>query len=268
MSDLGVVITGVTGRMGSALVRGVRDGAGLRLAGATERAGSAAIGLDAGLATHLGPLEIPVVDSLAQALADKRAQVVIDFTSPEASLLHAEACAKAKVPLVVGSTGFTADHKTELGKHAKKVGIVMSPNMSVGVNLMIEVAGLLAQRLGEAFDVEILEAHHRLKKDSPSGTALRLADEIAEARGFSSDQIRTARVGQVGERPHEELGVVALRGGDVVGEHTAYFFGDGERIELTHRATSREQFVTGAIRAARWLVGKPAGLYGMKDVLR
>jgi 4-hydroxy-tetrahydrodipicolinate reductase len=139
--------------------------------------------------------------------------------------------------------------------------------MSVGVNLVIEVAALLARRLGEDFDVEVLETHHRHKKDAPSGTALRLADELRQALGRTPADLRTSRVGQVGERPRQEIGIQALRGGDVVGEHTVYFLGDGERVELTHRATSREHFARGALRAARWLVDKPPGLYGMAQVL-
>ncbi|MBX7097663.1 MAG: 4-hydroxy-tetrahydrodipicolinate reductase [Myxococcaceae bacterium] len=266
MAELGVVITGVTGRMGSALVKGVRDTKGLVLAGATERPGSTAVGLDAGLAAHLGMLEVSVEDSLQAALTP-RANVVIDFTSPEASLRHAAACAAARVPLVVGSTGFTEAHKAELLVHAKSVAIVMSPNMSVGVNLMIAAAAQLAARLGEAFEVEIVEAHHRNKKDAPSGTALRLAEEIAKARGLPRSVIRTAREGQVGERSRQEIGVATVRGGDVVGEHTVFYLGDGERLELSHRASSREQFVRGALRAAAWAVGKPPGLYGMTDVL-
>ena len=261
-----IAITGVTGRMGSALVRTVRDDPRFKLAGGTERKGHAAVGLDVGLAAHLGALEAPVVDDLKKLLGD--CEVVIDFTSPEASVEHARACAAAKVALVVGSTGFSPEAKAELAKAALLIPVVMSPNMSVGVNLMIEVAAELAKRLGDGFEIDILEAHHRLKKDSPSGTALRLAEEIARAVGRTPADFKQARVGVVGERPRNEIGIQALRGGDVVGEHTVYFFGDGERIELTHRASSRDQFARGAVRAAGWVVGQPPGLYGMGDVLR
>jgi 4-hydroxy-tetrahydrodipicolinate reductase len=261
-----IAITGVTGRMGSALVRMVRDDAKLKLVGGTELKGHAAVGLDVGLAAHLGVLEAPVVDDLGQLL--KETDAVIDFTSPEASLEHAAACAQAGVALVVGSTGFNDEAKRIIGRHALKIPVVMSPNMSVGVNLMIEVAAELARRLGDAFEVDVLEAHHRHKKDAPSGTALRLADEIARALGRTPEDFRQARVGQIGERPRKEIGIQTLRGGDVVGEHTVYFFGDGERIELTHRASSRDQFARGAVRAAKWAVGKPPGLYGMSDVLK
>ena len=253
-----VAITGVTGRMGSALVRTVRGDSRFALAGGSERKGHASIGL--------GALEAPVVDDLAKLLPG--CDVVIDFTSPEASLEHAKACAAAKVALVVGSTGFSPEAKAEMALFAKSIPVVMSPNMSVGVNLMIEVAAELARRLGDGFEIEILEAHHRLKKDAPSGTALRLGEELAKAVGRSPKDFALSRVGQIGERPRTEIGIQTLRGGDVVGEHTVYFFGDGERIELTHRASSRDQFARGAVRAASWAVGKPPGLYGMGDVLR
>jgi 4-hydroxy-tetrahydrodipicolinate reductase len=265
MTPARTVITGVSGRMGALLVRLVRDTPEFVLHGGTDKPGSAAIGLDVGLAAALAPLEVSTVDQLPATL--ERAHVVIDFTTPEASVEHARQCADAGVPLVVGSTGFSAAAKEEMAKAAKAIPLVMAPNMSVGVNLVIEVAAQLARRLGEDFDVEIVETHHRMKKDAPSGTAARLADELAKALGRSHDDIRTARVGQVGERPRKEIGVQALRGGDVVGEHTVFFFGDGERVELTHRATSREQFGRGALRAARWVIGRPAGLYDMTHVL-
>lgn len=264
-NDVKTVITGVTGRMGEMLVKLVRDTEGFSLSGGTEKKGSPAVGLDVGLACHLGMLEVPCVDSLADALDG--ANVVIDFTTPEASVAHARACAARKVPLVVGSTGFSADAKGEIAEAARSIPVVMSPNMSIGVNLVIEIAALLATRLGRDFDIDVLEAHHRHKKDAPSGTALRLADEIAKALLRRPEEIRTSRVGAIGERRREEIGVQTLRGGDVVGEHTVYFFGDGERIELTHRATSREQFGRGALRAAKWIQGRAPGLYGMADVL-
>jgi 4-hydroxy-tetrahydrodipicolinate reductase len=260
-----VVVTGVSGRMGSLLVRLVRDTPGFVLHGGTDKPGSAAVGLDVGLAAKLGALEVQTVDSLAETL--ERAQVVIDFTTPEASVTHARLCADAGVPLVVGSTGFDAEAKAHMAEASRRIPLVMSPNMSVGVNLVIEVAAMLARRLGEDFDVEVLEAHHRMKKDAPSGTAVRLADELAKSLGREASDIRMARVGQVGERPRREIGVQTLRGGDVVGEHTVFFFGDGERVELTHRATSREQFGRGALRAAKWAVGQKPGLYDMTHVL-
>lgn len=265
MTPIRTVITGVSGRMGSLLTRLIRDNPEFLLHGGTDKPGSAAIGLDVGLAAHLAPLEVSTVDSLAATL--DRANVVIDFTTPEVSVVHAQLCAEAGVPLVVGSTGFSPEAKAHMADAAKRIPLVMAPNMSVGVNLVIELAATLARRLGEDFDVEIVETHHRMKKDAPSGTAMRMAEELAKALGRERDDICTSRVGQIGERPRKEIGVQTLRGGDVVGEHTVFFFGDGERVELTHRATSREQFGRGALRAAKWILGKPPGLYDMTHVL-
>jgi 4-hydroxy-tetrahydrodipicolinate reductase len=262
---LRVVVTGVSGRMGSTLVRMVREAKDLTLVGGTDQAGTASIGLDVGLAARQRPAELPTLDSLDKALDG--ADVVIDFTNPEASILHAKVCAERGVPLVIGSTGFSAESNTLVDLAATKIPLVVSPNMSVGVNLLIQLTGELARKIGPSFDVEIVETHHRHKKDAPSGTALRLAEEVAIALGRGHKDIRTARVGQVGERSTTEIGVQSLRGGDVVGEHTVFFLGDGERIELTHRATSRDQFGHGALRAARWIVGRRPGLYSMLDVL-
>ncbi len=263
------VVTGVAGKMGSQIVRAVRDAEGFQLVGATERAGTAAVGLDAGLAAGLGMLEVSVADDLGKALQTAgQVDVVIDFTHHDASVKHAELCAERKVALVVGSTGFSPEARERIAEAAKATPILMSPNMSVGVNLMIQMAGELARRLGAGYDVEILELHHRHKVDAPSGTALRLAEVIAEKRGRNPQKDLTfARKGSIGERRREEIGVQALRGGDVVGEHTVFFLGEGERIELTHRTTSRDGFATGSVRAARWIVGKPAGIYSMQDVL-
>lgn len=260
-----VVVTGITGRMGSLIARLVRDAPDLVLVGGTDKPGSAAIGLDAGLAAHLGTLEVPTRAGLEKFTA--QADVVIDFTTPEASVVHAQVCAQAKLPIVIGTTGFTDEQKEALALAGQRTAIVAAPNMSVGVNLVIELAAQLARRLGADFDVEIVETHHRLKKDAPSGTAMRLAEEVARTLGRGPSDVRTSRVGQVGERPRTEIGVQSLRGGDVVGEHTVYFFGEGERVELTHRASSRDQFARGALRAARWVLARPPGLYDMSHVL-
>ena len=261
------VVTGVAGKMGSSIVRFVRDAEDMRLVGATERPGSAAIGLDVGLACRLGALEVPVVDSLAQAIGSG-ADVVIDFSSAEASVPHARICAEKKVALVVGTTGLSAQAREEMTQAARQIPMLMAPNMSVGVNLMLKLAAEAARVLGGAYDVEIAEMHHRHKKDAPSGTALRLAEVIAEAlqRDPATD-LRLTRAGNIGERGRTEIGVQTLRGGDVVGEHTVFYIGAGERLEITHRASSRDQFAQGAVRAARFLVGKPPGLYDMLAVL-
>lgn len=265
-APLRVAVTGITGRMGALLVRMVRDAPDLIVAGGTERPGSDAVGRDVGAVARLEPLGRLTVASLAEVV--EGCDVVIDFTSPEASVEHARLCAQARKPIVIGSTGLTVDARAALLDAARHVPIVAAANMSVGVNLMVEIAAQLAFRLGEDFDVEVLESHHRHKKDAPSGTALWMAEELVKALGRTPEDVRTARVGQVGERPRREVGVQALRGGDVVGEHTVFFFGDGERVELTHRATSREHFGRGALRAARWVVKQVPGLYAMSHVLR
>lgn len=261
MSDgrVRVVVTGATGRMGSTLCRLLRDEPGMTLVGATERKG-----LDA---RALAALEVPVSDELETLLGEVEADVVIDFTSAEASVAHARVCAERGVALVVGSTGFGSEARAEVLKLSRKIPLVMAPNMSVGVNLVIRMAAELAKVLGDGFDIEIVESHHRHKKDAPSGTALRLAEDIARAIGRGPSDFRTAREGDVGERPQREIGIQTVRGGDVVGEHTVFFLGDGERVELSHRATSRDQFGRGALRAARWVAGRVPGHYDMNDVL-
>jgi 4-hydroxy-tetrahydrodipicolinate reductase len=260
-----VVVTGAAGRMGTQIARLVHATAGMGISGAVERPG-AAVGQDAGVLAGLGPLGVPVVDDLARALPG--ADVVVDFTSHEASARHAELCAERGVPLVVGSTGFTPEAKARVAAAARRIPVVLSPNMSVGVNVLFELVRQAAQVLGDAYDVEIVELHHKKKRDAPSGTAVRLGEVAAEALGRDpKDALAFARHGIVGERPPWQIGVQTLRGGDVVGEHTVFFCGEGERLELTHRATSREQFARGAVRAAAWIVGKPAGLHDMAAVL-
>ncbi len=261
-----VVVTGAAGRMGGQIIRMVHGAEGLALSGASERPGFPA-DTDAGAAAGIGSIGVQVKPDLASAL-EGRADVVIDFTSAAVSVQHAEICADRKVALVIGSTGFSPEAKEKVRAAAKKIPIVQSPNMSVGVNVLFQLVRQAASILGEAYDVEIVEMHHKKKKDAPSGTAVRLAEIAAEALGRDPARDLTfARQGMVGERPHREIGVQTLRGGDVVGEHTVFFVGDGERIELAHRATSREHFARGAILAARWLPGKPPGLYDMQDIL-
>jgi 4-hydroxy-tetrahydrodipicolinate reductase len=260
-----VVVTGAAGRMGMQIARLVRATEGMAIAGAVERPG-VATGQELGMLLGLGPIGVPVVDELAKALPG--ADVVIDFTSHEASARHAEVCAERGVALVIGSTGFTPEAKARVAAAAKKIPIVLSPNMSVGVNVLFELVRQAAKILGQAYDVEVVELHHKKKRDAPSGTAVRLGEVAAEALGRDpKDAFAFSRHGIIGERPPWQIGLQTVRGGDVVGEHTVYFFGEGERLELTHRATSRDQFAQGAVRAAGWIVGKPAGLYDMAAVL-
>ncbi|HZZ85637.1 MAG TPA: 4-hydroxy-tetrahydrodipicolinate reductase [Anaeromyxobacteraceae bacterium] len=262
-----VVVTGAAGRMGTTIVRCLQGAEGLRLAAGVERPGQAR-STDAGELAGLGRNGVPVKDDLAAALEGLSRPVVIDFTSHEASAGHAELCAARGAALVIGSTGFTAETKARVQAAAARAPIVLSPNMSVGVNAVFALVREAARILGEGYDVEVLEMHHNRKKDAPSGTALRLAEVAAEALGRDpAKDLVYARHGITGERTKREIGVQTLRGGDVVGEHTVFFVGEGERIELSHRATSRDQFARGAVRAAAWLAGKAPGLYDMADVL-
>jgi 4-hydroxy-tetrahydrodipicolinate reductase len=260
-----VVVTGAAGRMGREIIRLVREAKGLALSGAVERPGPA-VGQDVGTATGLGEaVGVTVKDDLAAALSG--AHAVIDFTSFEASVRHAELCADRGVALVVGSTGFTPEARAKVEAAARRIPVVLSPNMSMGVNVMFELVRQAARAL-PGFDVEIVELHHKHKRDAPSGTAVRLGEVAAEALGRApADALCFSRHGIMGERPPWQIGVQTLRGGDVVGEHTVLYCGDGERLEITHRATSRAQFAAGAVRAAAWLAGKAPGLYDMADVL-
>ena len=262
-----VVVTGAAGRMGGQIIRLLQSTEGFALVGATERPGPA-VGQDAGTLAGGRPAGVPVRDELGRALDGSRAQVVVDFTAFEVSAGHAETCAGRGVPLVIGSTGFTAEVRARVEAAAARVPVVLSPNMSVGVNVLFSLVEQAARILGDAYDVEIVEMHHRLKKDAPSGTAVKLAEVVAGALGRDPRKdLAYERHGMIGERPPRQIGVQTLRGGDVVGEHTVFFAGQGERLELTHRATSREQFARGALRAAAWVVGRPPGLYDMHDVL-
>lgn len=261
-----VVVTGAGGRMGGVLIEALRSAEGFVLSGATAREGREIIGLDAGLVAGAGPSQVPIRARLEEAL--EQADVVIDFTNADASLEHARICVERRIPLVLGSTGFSASARAEIAGHSTRIPIVMAPNMSVGVNVLFRLAGEVAKVLGDSYDVEILEAHHRNKKDAPSGTALRLCEVVADALGLDPEHdVVTDRTGITGERPRNKIGVQVVRGGDVVGEHTVMFLGNGERLELTHRATSRSNFAAGALRAARWVVHQKPGLYDMLDVL-
>lgn len=262
-----VVVTGAAGRMGGQIIRLLQATEGFALAGATERPGPA-VGQDAGTLAGGKAAGVAVQHDLGQALDGGKAQVVVDFTAFEASAAHAETCAGRGVAMVIGSTGFTPEARQRVEAASRAIAVVLSPNMSVGVNVLFSLVEQAARALGEAYDVEVVEMHHRLKKDAPSGTAVRLAEVAAAALGRDPQRdLAYARHGMIGERPLRQIGVQTLRGGDVVGEHTVLFAGQGERLELTHRATSREQFARGALRAAAWVVGRPPGLYDMRDVL-
>lgn len=261
-----IVVTGAAGRMGGRIISMVVEAENLQLVGAVEMTGHSQIGQDAGYVAGCGDLGVRITDSLPKAL--EQADLLIDFTFPQVSLRNAAVCADMGKAMVIGSTGFTPQERAELDLFAQRAPIVFAPNMSVGVNVCFKLLKDLAKALGDDFDVEIVEMHHNKKKDSPSGTAVRMGEVVAEALGRDYTQVANYhRQGMCGERTPEEIGMQTVRGGDIVGEHTVYFIGMGERIELTHRAMSRDMFARGAIRAAQWLGGKPPGIYDMQAVL-
>lgn len=263
---LRVAVAGAGGRMGRTLIAACGADERLALAAATARAGAAAVGRDAGEVAGVGALGVVVVDALADVR--DRFDVLVDFTTPEATLANLDVCREAGKRMVVGTTGFTAEQRAVLGEAARRIALVLAPNMSVGVNLCFKLVELAAGVLGDEVDIEIVEAHHRHKVDAPSGTAVRLGEIIAQALGRD---LRTCAVygreGRTGPRARTTIGFETIRAGDIVGEHTVLFAGEGERMELTHRASSRMTFARGALRAARWVAGREPGLYDMQDVL-
>lgn len=251
--------------MGRRVTAAVAEVSGLKVTAAIERAGATELGQDAGTLAGIAPLGVAVTSDLTKALAG--CDVVIDFTAPAATKAHAPACAAAGVAMIIGTTGLEGDALAAVEAAAKRIPIVKAANFSIGVNALLAVVADLSAKL-HGYDIEIVEIHHRKKVDAPSGTALRLAEAAAEGRKQDLAKVQvTGRTGQVGARTDTELGVLAVRGGDVVGDHTVYFLGPGERIEVTHRAHSRDTFAAGAARAAAWIAGKPAKLYEMRDVL-
>ncbi len=257
-----IAVAGASGRMGRMLVEAVADSADLALSGAFDLPGNASIGDDA--TAFLGRASgIPVVDDPRAALSD--ADVLIDFTRPEGTLAHLALCRELGVAAVVGTTGFDAAQKAQIATHAEHIAIVMAPNMSVGVNVVLKLLDVAARALAEGYDVEIVEAHHRHKVDAPSGTALKMGEVVAAAQGRSLES--AAACDRDGLRQPGSIGFASLRGGDIVGDHTVLFAGDGERIEITHRSSSRTTYADGSLRAARFLAGRRAGLFGMDQVL-
>ncbi|TAL12932.1 MAG: 4-hydroxy-tetrahydrodipicolinate reductase [Nitrospirae bacterium] len=254
-----VIVAGAGGRMGGQLVSLIKESPDLKLVGAVERKGYPSIGADAGDVAGCGRIGVAVTDNLT-ALAE-HAEVLIDFTKPDVSLAHMEIMAAYRKAVVIGTTGFSPKQLADLQALAKQVACVFSPNMSVGINVILKALAEMARTFGDEYDIDIQEAHHRSKKDAPSGTALKIAQVLAEATGRSLDK------GVIGERKRGEIGIQVIRAGDIVGDHTVLFSGQGERIEVTHRASSRDTFARGALRAARWVATRPPGLYGMTDVL-
>jgi 4-hydroxy-tetrahydrodipicolinate reductase len=260
------IVTGAAGRMGGRIVSLIAETEGIELAGAVERKGHPLVGRDVGEGLGLGRTGVVIEDDLAGPI--DRADVVIDFTAPEVSLGHLEIAAAKGKAMVIGSTGFTAEQLGRIRESSGRVRCVLSPNMSVGVNVMLKVLADVAGILGGDYDVEIVEAHHHLKKDAPSGTALKMAQVVAEGLGRDLEKVGVySRKGLIGERKKDEIGIQTLRAGDIVGEHTVIFGGMGERLEFIHRAHSRDNFARGAIRAALWIADRKNGLYDMQDVL-
>ena len=267
MAEKAIAIIGAGGRMGRMLVQAVHGQEGhCRLVAASERPESDLIGQDAGEVAGVGYLDVSIIDDASRLFAPDR--VVIDFTQPRVTLSVLDRAVAMKSPMVIGTTGFDAAGQERIADAARYIPIVFAPNFSVGVNLMFRLAADMARVLGKSYDVEIIEAHHRHKVDAPSGTALGLGKAIAEAVDHPLDEVAVyGREGVTGERDQKTIGFSAIRGGDIVGDHTALFAGEGERLEITHRASSRMTFAKGAVRAALWVSGRTSGLYDMGDIL-
>jgi len=264
-APLRIAIAGASGRMGRMLVEAVLDASDCALSGALDVAGSPALGQDAG--AFLGRATgVAVTDDLDGVLA--ASQVLIDFTRPEGTLRHLQACAARGVALVIGTTGFSAEQKAQIGALAQKTAVFLSPNMSVGVNVVMRLLEQAAKAFSHGYDIEIIEAHHRNKIDAPSGTALAMGEVVAKALGRNlADNAVFGREGVTGVRDPSTIGFATVRGGDIIGDHTVLFAGIGERIEITHKSSSRATYAQGSLRAARYLAHSGPGLYDMNDVL-
>jgi 4-hydroxy-tetrahydrodipicolinate reductase len=265
MTGLRVVVAGASGRMGRMLVDAVLAAPDCVLAGALDVAGSPALGQDAG-AFAGQTTGVTITADLRAGLAG--ADVLIDFTRPEGTLAHLAVCRELGIKAVIGTTGFSAEQKAEITGHAAHIALLMAPNMSVGVNVVLKLLAQAARALNTGYDIEVIEAHHRHKIDAPSGTALKMGEVLAQALGRDlKDCAVYAREGITGERDPSSIGFATIRGGDIVGDHTVLFAGTGERIEISHKSSSRAGYAQGSLRAARFLAGQPHGLFDMNDVL-
>jgi 4-hydroxy-tetrahydrodipicolinate reductase len=262
---LRIAVAGASGRMGRMLLEAVAAADDLALAGALDIPGAAGIGVD-GLAFLGRQSGVPISADPRAAL--RNAQVLIDFTRPEGTLAHLAVCREFGVKAVIGTTGFSVAQKQKIAEHAQHIAIVMAPNMSVGVNVVLRLLDVAARALRQGYDIEVIEAHHRHKVDAPSGTALQMGETVAHALGRElADCAVYAREGVTGERDASTIGFSSIRGGDIVGDHTVLFAGTGERIEITHKASSRAGYAQGSLRAARFLAGRAHGMFGMAEVL-
>jgi 4-hydroxy-tetrahydrodipicolinate reductase len=261
-----IAITGAAGRMGRSLIQAVHNTDGLELTAALERPDSTLLGSDAGDLAGLGRLRVVLGADLAATSGEF--DVLIDFTRPEPTLANLEICRSAGRRMVIGTTGFSEAQKLEIAAAANDIGVVFAPNMSVGVNLCLKLLDMAARVLGDEVDIEVIEAHHRHKVDAPSGTALRMGEVVAAALGRDLAACAVyGREGHTGERDRRTIGFETIRAGDIVGDHTVLFAGEGERVEITHKASSRMTFAKGAVRAAGWLMAQQTGLFDMQDVL-
>ncbi|MBW9258277.1 MAG: 4-hydroxy-tetrahydrodipicolinate reductase [Candidatus Thiodiazotropha sp. (ex. Lucinisca nassula)] len=261
-----VAVVGAAGRMGKSLVQAVHETDGLTLGAATERAESGLVGRDAGELAGLGSFDLALVDDLAKVVDEF--DVVIDFTTPAATLKHLQICKDAGKQMVIGTTGLSDSDKAALAEAGEKIGIVFAPNMSVGVNLCFKLLEVAAKVMGDEADIEIIEAHHRHKVDAPSGTALRMGEVIADTLGRDLKSCAVyGREGNTGPRDSKTIGFETIRAGDVVGEHSVWFAMEGERVEIAHKASSRMNFARGAVRASKWIGSRSNGLFDMQDVL-
>ncbi|MDX1698823.1 MAG: 4-hydroxy-tetrahydrodipicolinate reductase [Thiohalobacterales bacterium] len=261
-----IAITGAAGRMGRSLIEACQQTDGMQVSVALEHPDSSLLGSDAGELAGIGRLGVTVgadIDAVLDAF-----DVLIDFTRPDATLANLDACRRGGRRMVIGTTGFNEEEKAMIAAAAGEIGVVFAPNMSVGVNLCLKLLDTAARVLGDDVDVEVIEAHHRHKVDAPSGTALRMGEVVAHALGRDLAECAIyGREGHTGERDRRTIGFETIRAGDIVGDHTVLFAGDGERIEITHKASSRMTFASGAARAAGWLMGQARGLYDRQDVL-
>jgi 4-hydroxy-tetrahydrodipicolinate reductase len=263
---LNITVSGATGRMGTRIITLLLDNEKLKLTGALERQGHKDIGSDIGEVIGTGKRGVKISDDI-KAVAGA-SDVIIDFSSPSATIEGLKSISEKPVPVVIGTTGFSKEEIEYIGLYAQNTPVVFAPNMSVGVNLLLKVLADVAKVTGDDYDVEIVEAHHRLKKDAPSGTAMKMAQVLASSLGRNLDKDAVyARHGLIGERSQKEIGIQTVRAGDIVGEHTVYFGGLGERIEITHKASSRDTFARGSLKAAQWVYKQTPGLYDMQDVL-
>ncbi|MBK6401858.1 MAG: 4-hydroxy-tetrahydrodipicolinate reductase [Rhodocyclaceae bacterium] len=265
MDKIRFAVAGAGGRMGRTLIEAILKAPDAELAGALDMAGSPFLGKDAGELVG-SPCGVAISDDLEATLA--KVECLIDFTRPEGTLRHMDACRRHRVHMIIGTTGMNTEQKLAIQDAARDIPIVFAPNMAVGVNLVFKLLKTAAVILNDGYDVEIVEAHHRHKVDAPSGTALRMGEVVAAALGRSLDECAVyGREGHTGERPATQIGFSTIRGGDIVGDHTVLFAGTGERVEITHKAASRMPYALGSIRAARFLRGRTNGLYDMQDVL-